>query len=82
MITSMLVNMLYILQVSYVRLIPTFYLLDYCSIDDSTLHYRVIHEEASDDRADKCSISGYYHHRKRRLASCRMTPHKQCKYII
>lgn len=49
------------------------------SIDDSTLQYCVAHEEALNDKADKCFISGYYHHRKRSLASRRVTNHNQCK---
>ena len=55
------------------------YQLDYSS---ATLQCCVVHDGASDDRADKCSISGYYHHRKRHLALHITTNDKQCKYII
>ena len=49
-------------------------------LDNSTLRYSVVHDEASDDKADRCSISGYYHHRKRCLASCRTITDQHGKY--
>ena len=55
------------------------YQLDYSSVDNSTLQCCVVHDGASDDRADKCSISGYYHHRKRHLALHTTTTDKQRK---
>ena len=55
------------------------YQLDYSSVDNPDLQCC---DEASDDRADKCSISGYYHHRKRHLALNTTTTDKQCKYIV
>ena len=52
-----------------------------CStVENSTLQC-CVHDGASDDRAEKCSISGYYHHRKRQLALHTATTDKQCKYI-
>ena len=57
------------------------YQLDYSSVDNSTLQCYVVHDGASDGRADKCSISGYYRHRKRHLALHTTTTNKQCKYI-
>ena len=57
------------------------YQLDYSSVDNSTLQCCVVHDGASDDRADTCSISSYYHHRKRYLALHSTTTNKQCKYM-
>ena len=51
----------------------------YSLADNSTLQCCVVHDGASDDRADKCSISGYYHHRKRCIALHSTTTDKQCK---
>ena len=56
------------------------YQLDYSSVDNST-QCCAVDDGASDDRADKCFISGYYHHRKRHLALHTTTTDKQCKYI-
>ena len=55
--------------------------LDYSLVDNSTLHCCFVHDGASDDRADKCSISSYYHHRRRHLTLHSTTTDKQCKYI-
>ena len=57
------------------------YQLDNSSVDNSTLQCCIVHDGASDDRADKCSISSYYNHRKRYLALHSTTIDKQCKYI-
>ena len=56
--------------------------LDYSSVNDSTLQCCVVHDGASDDRADKCSISGYYHHRKQHLAVHTTTTDEQCKFYV
>ena len=58
------------------------YRLDYSSVDNPDLRCCIIHDGASDDRADKCSISAYYHHRKRHLTLHSTTTDKQCKYIV
>ena len=55
------------------------YQSDYRSAENSTLQCCVAHDGASDDRADKYSISSYYHHRKRFLALHSTTTNKQCK---
>ena len=55
------------------------YQLDYSSVENSTLQCCVVHDGASDDRADKCSISSYYHHRRQHLALHSTTIDKQCK---
>ena len=56
------------------------YQLDYSSVENSTLQCCVVHDEASDDRADKCSINTDYHHRKRYLNLHSTTTDKLCKY--
>ena len=56
--------------------------LDYSSVNDSTLQCCVVHDGASDDRADKCSISGYYHHRKQHLTVHTTTTDEQCKLYV
>ena len=58
------------------------YQSDYSSIENSTLQCCVVHDGASADRADKCSISSNYHHRKRYLSLHRTTTDKQCKHIL
>ena len=58
------------------------YQSDYSSVKNSTLQCCVVHDGASADRADKCSISSNYHHRKRYLALQSTTTDKQCKYIL
>ena len=65
-----------------IRALSSVYQLDYSSVENSILQCSVIHDGASDDRADKCSISGYYHHRKRHLAFNTTATDKQCKYIL
>ena len=57
------------------------YQLDNSLVDHSTLQCCIVHDGASDDRADKCSISSCYNHRKRYLALHSTTTDKQCKYI-
>ena len=57
----------------------SYYQLDYSFVDNSTLQCCIVHDGASDDRADKCSISSLYHHRKRCLALHSTTTDKQCK---
>ena len=48
--------------------------------DHPSIQCCVDYDEASDDRAEKCSISDYYHHRKRSLpALCSTSTDKQCK---
>ena len=56
--------------------------MDYSSVDNSTLQRCMVHDGASDDRADKCSISGYYRHRKRYLVLHTTTTDKQCEYKL
>ena len=58
------------------------YQSDYSSVETSTLQCCVVHDVASADEADKCSISNNYLHRKRYLALHRTTTDKQCKYIV
>ena len=55
------------------------YQWDYSSVDNSTLQCCVVYDGASDYRAEKCSISSYYHHRKRYLTLHSTTNEKQCK---
>ena len=61
--------------------------LDYSSVtsvDNSTLQYCLVHHEAPDDRANKCSISRHCNHRKRYPALCSKskTTDKKCKCIV
>ena len=57
------------------------YQLDYSSVDNSAIQCCVVQNVASDDRADKCSISDYYHHRKRYSVLHSTTTEKQCEYM-
>ena len=57
------------------------YHLDYSSVDNSNLQCCVVHDGASDDRAEKCYISCGYYYRKRYLALHSTAADKQCKYI-
>ena len=65
-----------------IRALSSVYQLDYSSKENSIIQCCIVHDGASDDRADKCSISGYYHHRKRHLTLNSTTTDKQCKYIV
>ena len=55
------------------------YQLDYSTVDSSTLQCCVVHDGASGDRADKCSISIHNHHRKQYPTLHSTTTDKQCK---
>ena len=58
------------------------YQSDYSSIENSTLQCCIVHDGASDARADRCSISSTYHHRKRYQCKYNLVNnHVQCNHV-
>ena len=51
--------------------------LDYSHMDNSSYQYCVVHDGASDDRAEKCSVKGHLNHRRRYLSLHTTTTGKQ-----
>ena len=87
--TYMYVRMTYITDTININIeaenliaLSSVYQSDYSLVESSTLQCCIVHDGASADRADKCSISSYYLNRKRYLALHRTTTDKQCKYVV
>ena len=58
---------------------------DYSQTDNSNQQYCVVHDGASDDRAEKCSVEGHLNHRRRYLSLHTTTTGKQiliCLFLL
>ena len=58
---------------------------DYSQMDNSSHQYCVVHDGASDDRAEKCSVKGHLNHRRRYLSLHTTTTGKQilmCLFLL
>ena len=58
---------------------------DYSQMDNTSHQYCVIHDGASDDRAEKCSVKGHLNHRRRCLSLHTTTTGKQiimCLFLL
>ena len=58
---------------------------DYIQMDNSSHQHCVVHDGASDDKAERCSVRGHLNHRRRSLSLHTTTTGKQilmCLFLL